>query len=133
MLSKMQIAAELEAMDLGRKRQIANILDGLAQLAQEEIAAGEDFTVPGIARLSYTYRAPQAKGDKYKKGETYVGFGGAEITAEADSKPVKPLVKIRPTAVAAIKNIVPKSTDAAAQRKFLSTKVGKYVVSRKGK
>jgi hypothetical protein len=89
MLSKNQIAAELEERGLGRRRQIANILDGLASLAAEEIASGQDFTVPGIVKVGWAYTSPLAKGEKHRKGETYVGFGGQEITAEADSKPRK--------------------------------------------
>lgn len=132
-MTKSQIAAELEEMELGRKGQISRILDGLAVIAQDELAAGEDFSVPGICRISWTYRAPKAKGERWKKGEEVVGFGGIKATKEEDSPVVKALVKIRATPAPKIKAVVPKSTDATAQRKFISTKVGKNIVGRKGK
>ena len=132
MLTKMQIAAALEDMDLGKRRQIANILDGLALLAQEELAAGDDFSVPGIARINWTYTKPQVKGERFKEGETYVGFGGAEITAEADSPERKAKVVLKAQPAPAIKKLAPKPSDKAAQRNFLSKKVGKYIAGRKG-
>lgn len=133
MLTKHQIAAELADMGLGHKKQIANILDGLAELAEDEIANGEDFTVPGICRISFNYRAPKAKGERWSKGDTVVGFGGIEQEKDADSPAVKALVKLRPTVAAKLKTSLPKSTDATGQRRYLSTKVGKYVAERKGK
>lgn len=130
MLSKSQIAAELEARDLGRKGQITNILNGLADLAAEEIARGEGFTVPGVVKLDYRYTSPLAKGEKYRKGETYVGFGGVEQTAEADSKARKASVKLVSAPAAPIKRLAPSKDGMAA---FMKSKVGKAVVARKGR
>jgi hypothetical protein len=132
MLSKNQIAAELEERGLGRRRQIANILDGLASLAAEEIASGQDFTVPGIVKVGWAYTSPLAKGEKHRKGETYVGFGGQEITAEADSKPRKASVKLRATVAAPVKRLAPSAKDARGMAAFLNSKAGKAVKGRKG-
>jgi nucleoid DNA-binding protein len=133
MLSKSQIAAELEARGLGRKRQISNVLDGLADLAQEQIAAGEDFTVPGIARISFAYQPALKKGEKYKKGDTVVGFGGIEQEKDADSPARKASVKLRVTAASAVKRIVPSKTDAVGQSSFLKSRAGKAVIARKSR
>lgn len=133
MLSKHQIAGILADQAYGNKRQIANILDGLADLAMDEIEAGEDFTVPGICRLSFAYRAPQAKGARWKKGDSVVGFGGVEAVKDADSPAVTGQVKLRAAATAKIKGLLPKSTDKPAQSAFLRSKVGKAVAARKGR
>jgi len=129
-MTKMEIADELAGNGLGGKRQIASILDGLAELAADEIGQGEDFTVPGIVRLTYTYRPAAKKGERFKKGETYVGFGGQEVTAETDSPARKAAVKLRATPAGAVGKIKPGSKPEA-QTAFLRSKAGKYVASRK--
>lgn len=128
----MQIADELEAKDLGKRRQIANILDGLAQLAQEELAAGEDFSVPGVAVIRWNYTAPRAKGALYKKGDAYTGFGGVEVeSAEEDSKERKEKVALKAQPGPILKRLAPKGNDRADQRRFLGTRAGKNIKSRK--
>lgn len=131
-LTKMQIAQELEDRGLGRKRQIANILDGLAELAQGEIAEGYDFTVPGIARITWRYTKPQAKGARWKKGEERTKFGGVVEVAESDSPEVKARVELKAALMPKLKGLAPKKSDKAAQRNFLSKKVGKNIADRKG-
>lgn len=131
MLSKMEIARELEARDLGRARHVANILDGLADIAASEIAQGEDFTVPGVVKVAYTYRAAQKKGDRFKKGETYVGFRGVEQTAEADSPARKASVKLVAKPTGKVAKLKPGSKPEA-QAEFLRSRAGKAVVRRKG-
>lgn len=133
MLTKMQIADELEAMGLGKRRQIANILDGLAKLAQEELADGNDFSVPGVAKVSWGYTSPRAKGALYKKGDSYVGFGGVTVeSAEADSKERKEKIALKSAPAAQLKRLAPKGNDRVGQRKFLSTRAGKAIRARKG-
>lgn len=129
-LSKSQIATELAARSLGGKQQITNILNGLAELAAEEIAEGEDFTVPGIVSVKWSHTTALAKGEKYKKGEEYVGFGGVTQTAEADSKPRKAAVKLRASIAAPIKRLGPTKGTAAT---FMKSKTAKAVVRRKAK
>jgi hypothetical protein len=130
MLSKSQIVDRLVEMELGQKRHLSNVLAGLAEIAADEVALGEDFTVPGIASLRFAYTSPRAKGAAYKKGETYVGFGGVEQVAEADSKPRKASVKLRATPAAPIKRLAPSKDGQAA---FLKTRAGKNIVSRKAR
>lgn len=132
MLTKGQLAEAIAATGAGSKRQVLHMLDSLAEVAWDEVNAGEDFTVPGVARISYTYRAPVKKGDKYKKGETYVGFGGVETVAEADSKPVTEMVKLRAAPTGSVAKLKPK-TAPEAQREFMKGKVGKAVRKRKAK
>lgn len=130
MLSKSQIAAELADRGLGGKVQITNILNGLAELAVEEIAQGEDFTVPGIVAVKWSYTAPRLKGEMYLKGQTYVGFGGVEQTADADSKARKAKVLAKASLAAPIKRVVPTRSGA---EDFAKTKVGKAVARAKAR
>lgn len=137
MLSKSQLVAEIvEAMKEDGvtlpPRNVKDTLDGLAIVAAEQVEQGEDFTVPGVAKLTYTYRAPQKKGAKYKKGETYVGFGGVEQVAEADSKPVSEQVKLRAVPTGEVSKLKP-GTKPEAQKAFLKTAAGKAVRARKAK
>jgi hypothetical protein len=88
--------------------------------------------VPGIVKVGWAYTSPLAKGEKHRKGETYVGFGGQEITAEADSKPRKASVKLRATVAAPVKRLAPSAKDARGMAAFLNSKAGKAVKGRKG-
>jgi nucleoid DNA-binding protein len=111
------------------KRAVADILDVLAEIGQEELGEGESFTIPGLVKIDWAYAAPRTKGQMYKRGETYVGFGGVEQTAEADSKPRKASFKIRATPAAPIKRLAPKKD---AMSKFGQSRLGKAVAARKG-
>jgi nucleoid DNA-binding protein len=129
MITKTELAREIEAETGIKFNLVKHVLDSMAEIAQAELAAGEDFTVPGIARISWAYTKPLTKGEKYTKGETYVGFGGVEQTAEADSKPRKAAVKLKAQPTANIKRLAP-SKDTMGR--FLTTKVGKAIAARKG-
>lgn len=131
-LSKNEIARELAGQGLGGVNLVKNVLDGLAELAASEIAEGEDFTVPGIVTLKYTYRPAQKKGERFKKGDTYVGFGGVEQTAEADSPARKASVKLVARPTGAVGRNKP-GAKAEAQSAFLKTRAGKNVVRRKAR
>jgi nucleoid DNA-binding protein len=132
MLSKNEIAADIE-QDTGIKPNLVKrVLDSLAELAASEIEEGEDFTVPGIVRLTYTYRAPQKKGARYKKGDTYTGFGGVETTAEEDSKPITEQIRLKASPTGAVYKARP-GTKPDAQKAFLRSKAGKVVKARKAK
>jgi len=126
----MQIAEELAEQGLGGKRMIANVLDGLAALAADEISLGEDFIVPGIAKIAYTYTPARKKGESYRKGESYVGFGGVEQVAEADSKPRKEKIRLSARPTGAVGRLKP-GTKPEAQSAFMKTKAAKNVKARK--
>lgn len=131
-LTKSDLVVEiLEYFEDGEvpKRVVSDVLDVLAEIGQEELAEGEAFIVPGLVKIDWAYAAPRVKGQMYKKGETYIGFGGVEQTAEADSKPRKASFKIKATPAAPIKRLAPK-TDAMT--KFGQTRLGKAVAARKG-
>ena len=113
-LNKGQIAQELENRGIGKKRQMMNVLSELAEIAADEIEAGEDFTVPGICKVSYGYTAPR------KKGEEYVGFGGEMVKADK-ARPEK--IRIRASAAGALKKLLPNK----------GSKAYKNVVGRKKK
>jgi len=112
MLSKGEIAQELENRGCGKKRQMMSVLSALGEIAAEQVTAGEDFSLPGVARVSFGYTQPR------KKGEEYVGFGGEIVKAEK-ARPEK--VKIRATPAGALKKLLPNK----------GTKGYKNVVARK--
>jgi nucleoid DNA-binding protein len=129
-MSKSEIATELAERGLGGKRQISNVLDALADLAMEETGAGEDFVIPGICKIGWSYRAPKAKGERWKKGDSVVGFGGIENVKDSDSPAQKAAVKLRPTLMGKVgKNRV----GTKEQTGFLKSKAGKNVISRKAR
>lgn len=100
MLSKSQIVERLVEKGVGQKQQIKHVLDGLAEVAAEEIALGEDFQVPGVARIAFRYTKPR------RKGEEYVGFGGEVMKADV-ARPAK--VRMVATPVGSLKNSVKES------------------------
>lgn len=128
-MSKSEIATELAERGLGGRMQISRMLDGLADLAAEETGAGEDFVVPGICKISWAYRKPQAKGARWKKGDEVQGFGGIVSVKETDSPVVKPAVKLKASLLGKVgRNRVGTKEQSA----FLKSKAGKNVVARKG-
>ena len=131
-LTKSELVAELVNAGAGDRNHVKNMLDALAILAEEEIAEGNDFIIPGVVKLEFAYRAPMKKGAKYKKGETYVGFGGIEQEAEEDSKPVTEQIKLRARPIGGVAKHRPgsKPEDQAA---FLKTAAGKSIRQRKAK
>lgn len=131
MLSKNDIARRIGAATGVKPQLVKNVLDALTEVAAQEIEAGQDFTVPGIARISYTYRKPQKKGARWKKGETVTGFGGIEAVKEEDSPPVKAAVKLKASPTGLIARLKPGSKPED-QSAFLKSKAGRTVVGRKG-
>lgn len=131
MMTKSQIAADLADMGLGGKQQIANILAGLAEIAEEEIALGNDFTIPGIAKVSWSYRKPQKKGERWKKGDLVTGFGGTQEVKDTDSPPVTARASLKAKPLGKVNAHKPK-TDPAVQAAFLKTTTGKAVIKNKG-
>jgi len=115
----------------GDKAHVRNMLRHLAEAAADAVAAGEDFTVPGIAKISFAYRKPQKKGARWKKGETVVGFGGIESVKEEDSPAVKAQIKLRAAVTGEVGRLKPKN-DSESQAAFIKSKAGKNIIKRKG-
>lgn len=90
MLTKNQIVNDLVEKGVGDRKHVRNMLDGLAELAAEQIAAGEKFTVPNVARLEFGYR------QAVKKGATYTVPGTGEIKKREESKPASFRLKAAP-------------------------------------
>jgi nucleoid DNA-binding protein len=130
MLTKTELAAAVEELTGVKPGLVKNVIDALAQICEEEIAEGYDFSLPGVAKISWRYTVPRAKGEMYKKGETYTGFGGVEQTAEADSKARKAAVRLVATPAPAVKRVAPKR-DPKLQAAFLNSKAGKNIKSQK--
>lgn len=114
------------------RRNVKDALEGLAVVAQEQIEAGDDFTIPGVAKLFFTYRAPKKKGERWKKGDEVTGFGGITETKDSDSPPVKAAIKLKAQPTGLVNKLKPGSKPEA-QAAFLKTPAGKAVVKRKGK
>ena len=132
MLTKSQLANEIADLVGDEKKFVISILDGLGKIAQRELESGEDFSVPGVARITWRFRKPQAKGARWKAGETVVGFGGIASVKDADSPEVKAQVRLAASLGAALKGLAPKTKDRPAQTKFLNSKAGKGIAARKG-
>lgn len=130
-LTKSELIDILVEDGAGDRRHVSNMLNTLAAVGLEEIEAGEDFIIPGLVKIFYTYRKPQKKGERWKKGETRVGFGGVETVADSDSPPVKPAVRLKAAPTGAIARAKPK-TSLEAQSAFLKSAAGKAVAKRKG-
>lgn len=99
MLTKSQIVNELVERGVGNRVHVKNMLDELATLAAEQIAAGEKFTVPNIARLDFGYRAGA------RKGEQYTVPGTGEVKKREETKPASFRLKAAPAG--SIKKSVP--------------------------
>jgi nucleoid DNA-binding protein len=120
LLSKTELVERIqEGLEGYSKNEVRLVLDQLAEVAEGEIQRGEDFTVPGVARIKFNYTAPLKKGEKYRKGETYIGFGGIENVAEADSKARKQSVKLRAQPAASLKKL---GKDAGVMRKAIAAR-----------
>lgn len=112
-------------------RTIKEILSGLAQVAEEQVKAGEDVTIPGIAKLVYTYRPANKKGDRWKAGDTVAGPLG-ESVKDTDSPARKARIVLVAKTAGAISKVKPGSKPEV-QAAFLKSKAGKHVISRKSK
>lgn len=110
---------------------VRDVLNALADSAADAIEAGEDFTVPGIVKLAFTYTPPKVKGERWKKGEEVAGFGGIVSVKDTDSPAVKAKIKLKPFLSGDVGKLKPgsKPEDQAA---FLKSKAGRNVVRRKG-
>lgn len=131
MLTKSELAYEVAEMADISSAEARKAIDAIAEIAQDEIAQGEDFSLPGLVKISYRYTAPRNKGEMYKKGETYVGFGGVEQVAEADSKARAATIKLVATPATQVRAHMPKKSDKKGMSTFLRSKAGKAVVGRK--
>ena len=140
MLSKKQLAEEIvrrvypaadDRTHRDHVRRVQKEIDTMAVIGGEQIAAGDDFTVPGLVRISWAFRKPAAKGERWKAGNEVAGPGGVSVK-DADSPVVKAAVRLKANPMPAIKKLAPKTSDAAAQARFLSTRAGKAIKARKG-
>jgi hypothetical protein len=129
-LTKHETAVEIgEICGLGTTT-IKNVLDALAQVAAEELAAGEDFTVPGIVKVRWTYRSALAKGERWKKGAEVVGFGGIASVKDSDSPARKASIGMRASLVGTVNKLKPKKAEMST---FMKTKTAKAVATRVGR
>jgi nucleoid DNA-binding protein len=117
LLTKHQLAQAIADTGAGGKNQVIHVLNALAEIAESEIARGEGITIPGVATVKYRYTSPRKKGQMYRKGETYTGFGGVEQVAEEDSKARKQGVKLGAQPAPKLKKL---GKDSAVQKKAIA-------------
>lgn len=131
MLNKTELINELVERGVGDRRHVSHMINALAEVGVEQLQAGEDFVLPGLVRLSYSYRKAQKKGERWRKGEEVTGFGGVTSVKDTDSPPVKAKIRLvaKPTGAAA--RVKPGSRPEA-QSEFLKSSTGKAVVRRLG-
>ena len=67
MLTKNQIAQKVEAETNIPAREVKDVMDVLGEIALEEVKGGQDFSIPGLVRISYRYRAKLKKGEGTKR------------------------------------------------------------------
>lgn len=135
MLSKGQLADEICAVLAEDgitvpRRNVTDVLNGLTTVAEKHIAEGEDFTVPGIARISWRFRAAKKKGERWKKGDMVQGFGGSSEVKDSDSPPITAKARLVASPTGAVGRLKPKADDAT-QKDFLKSKAGKNIATRK--
>jgi len=131
MLTKNDIAQEIEEMTGVKPNLVKNVMDAMAEIAADEVANGEDFAIPGIERIVWRYRKPQAKGARWKKGEEVQGFGGIVQTKDSDSPPVKAQARLVAVPTGDVNRAKPKR-DPVSQAAFLKTRAGKAIAARRG-
>jgi len=124
MLTKNDIAQEIEEMTGVKPNLVKNVMDAMAEIAADEVANGEDFAIPGIARIVWRYRKPQAKGARWKKGEEVQ-------TKDSDSPPVKAQARLVAVPTGDVNRAKPKR-DPVSQAAFLKTRAGKAIAARRG-
>jgi nucleoid DNA-binding protein len=116
-LTKSEIAQEVEEITGIKPNLVKNVIDAIAEIADDQLDAGYGFTLPGVATIKWAYTAARKKGEMYKKGETYTGFGGVEQVAEADSKARKQSIKLRAAPAPALKRL---GKDATVQKRAIA-------------
>jgi nucleoid DNA-binding protein len=129
-----EIASRIEDKTGVKKNLSKTVIKALAEVATEEIKAGNDFTVPGIVRINWNYRKPQKKGARWSAGDEVAGIGGEVSVKDADSPEVKARVKLEGKPMPVLKkNVgVPQLQDRKQQSRFLTTRAGKAIADRKG-
>jgi nucleoid DNA-binding protein len=115
-LTKNELAQAISDLGAGGRTQVKNMLDALAEVVQEEVFNGENVAIPGVVNIRFRYVSPRKKGELYKKGDTYVGFGGVEQVAETDSKARKQSVVFAAKPVTALNKI---GKDEAVMKKAI--------------
>lgn len=130
-VTQKEIADRIEEITGVKPNLSKSVLKALAQVAQEEVAAGNDFTIPGVARIIWRFRKPMKKGERWSKGDLVQGFGGSEEIKETDSPPVTAKARLIASPTGVVGSLKPK-TDPVLHKEFLKSKTGKAIVRRLG-
>ena len=122
MLSKTDIVREVETRTGLKPNLTKRVMDTLAEICMDQIRAGEDFKMPGVATVKFDYKKAFKKGERYGVGEEVTGPQGTRI-AEEPSKATKERFRLKSTPEPVLKRNLPNK----------GTKGYKTVVARKTK
>lgn len=128
-LTRSELIEELVERGAGDKKHVSNMLKKLAELAGEELAAGHDFSVPGIVNIRFRYQPAQKKGERFKKGDEVTGFGGVTEVKDADSPARKEKFILKPALIGQASKAKP-GTKPEAQAAYAKSPAGKAVKKR---
>jgi nucleoid DNA-binding protein len=102
-----EITREIETK-IGVKPNLAkNVIKALIEVAEDEIAKGKVFSIPGFVKLSHGYKPALKKGREVRDPST------GEIHKAAEGKPAEITVKAR--ALAKVKKAAPSPTSKAGK------------------
>lgn len=129
-MNRSELIDALVAAGAGDKRHVSNMLKHQEQVIADALGRGEDVVIPGIVKLTWDYRARQAKGSRWKKGDMRTKFGGEQEVAEEDSPAVTERFRLKAAVTGAAYRLRP-GTKPEAQKEFKASKTGKAVLKRK--
>jgi len=123
-----ELAREVEARTGTKAGLVKRVLQEAGYIVADTLEEGEDVTINGLVKFSWRYRKGFKKGERYKKGTTYTGFGGVEVTADADSPARTAQIKLAVSPLGDINKIKPRKSN---MQDFLKSKAGKAIAKRK--
>jgi nucleoid DNA-binding protein len=124
MLGKNDLVREIETRTGIKPNLTKRVLDSLAEICLDEIRAGEDFKVPGVATVKFDYKKAFKKGERYGVGDEVTGPQGTRI-AEEPSKATAERFRVK----AAPEPIIKRTVKGINK----GTRAYKNVVARKSK
>jgi nucleoid DNA-binding protein len=108
------------------RREVVDVLDGLAKITGEELDAGRSIRIPGIVNLRWSVSPAKKKGERWKRGDTYDNrlTGEEGLVREADSPAVPLGIRLAISPLAKVNELRPKKGDAD----FPKSELGKRIV-----
>lgn len=102
-----EIAQEIEGKIGVKPNLVKNVIKALIEVAEEEIAQGHAFSIPGFFKLKHGYRPALKKGRLVRNPQT------GEQEKAAEGRPAS--ITVRATALAKMKKAAPSPTSKAGK------------------